>query len=380
MKIQLITLNTIIALFIFSGCLKSIYVPNTINSPILKNKKDYNVHLGLVTEGPEFTMDFQGVYAFSNHGAILANTSFMNGGDARQNLVEVGGGAFTSFFKNEKGKKLGSAGIYGGYGFSKLRNENNSSNQNIIGSYQRIFVAPTIGFSDQKIDVSFSARISNVYFSDYRAYSNMAIVENTNFGFISIEPTFTIAIGHSSSKFYFQIGNIFPFKGDNYFEKAIDRTRRNKLNIGIRAAIPQKEEKNSQPEIYFHSIEEWKKEDSLLTNKKIELAPLEISIQEKEITICFHSASNDMHSDELKVSLNSTIESKIISLSETPRCFDVTLRENKRNRLHILKTTENYFSKNTVIISIKSKKEIRQYYLVPEKSKGETIWINHSSF
>jgi len=375
MQIGSLQILIITSVFIFCGCGVNVYTPNSINTPALNGKGDLNVNLGSVVYSPETMLDFQGAYAFSDHGAVLANASFMNGGSTQQILLEGGGGVFTSFLKNSKDYKVGRVGMYGGYGFASLEDRDASLRQEIFGRYQRLYAQPVLGLHDEFFEGILSVRISNIFFSDYRVYLNGVINENNNFGFVTVEPIFTFSFGVKGLKFYFQTGSIFSPMGKG-FEKVSTDLKGRKLNLGLRMK-PWGKKKKDIPSLNFGSVYQKVSEDSIINERQLELAPFEVIVNSPEITICFKKIGGGDYPEKIKVSWGGVYNSRLISLSETPFCFDVELKENKRHRLFVGRNMEDFSFDTSIFLNIKSKKENKQFYIRPKKEKGEIIWIRY---
>lgn len=104
-------LAALAAAFGFSGC-SSVYMPNVPNTPMLSTKGELYTGAHLT---PKFNASFNSAYAVGEHVGILVNGSMMNQNkekkDFRHNLLEAGGGYFTTFANGTRILE-----VYGGLG------------------------------------------------------------------------------------------------------------------------------------------------------------------------------------------------------------------------------------------------------------------------
>src|SRR5687768_12781318 len=97
---------------LLSGCV-STYMPNVPNVPMFTEKGELSAG-GDIT--PKGNITFNTAYAVSDHFAVVLNASMLNSErrkrDLRHNLLEAGGGYFTSF--GPDGRRI--LEVYAGYG------------------------------------------------------------------------------------------------------------------------------------------------------------------------------------------------------------------------------------------------------------------------
>ncbi len=97
-------------LFLLSGCV-STYMPNVPNVPMFTEKGELSAAAHVTPKG---NITFNTAYAVSDHFAVLVNGSMLNSErkkrDFKHNLLEAGGGYFTTFGENRVLE------IYGGLG------------------------------------------------------------------------------------------------------------------------------------------------------------------------------------------------------------------------------------------------------------------------
>ena len=98
-------------LFLVSSC-SSVYMPNVPNTPMLSSQGELFAGAHIT---PKFNASFNTGYAVTDHIGVLVNGSMMNQNkdkkDFRHNLLEAGGGYFTTF---ARGTRILEA--YGGIG------------------------------------------------------------------------------------------------------------------------------------------------------------------------------------------------------------------------------------------------------------------------
>jgi hypothetical protein len=84
----------------FSGC-SSVYMPNVPNTPMLSTKGELSTGAHITLKG---NASFNSAYAVGEHVGVMLNGSLMNSHrtkkDFRHNLLEAGGGYFTTFGPN----------------------------------------------------------------------------------------------------------------------------------------------------------------------------------------------------------------------------------------------------------------------------------------
>ncbi len=143
-KLLKITSITVLIALIFISC-APLYIPNVVNTPMVKEKKDLNASAHIGTSG----YDFQGAYAITNSIAVILNTSYLKSDkdsltdDYHKHLfLETGIGYY---------KPLGKHFLfdtYCGYGIGKI---NSYQSVDIFTSYantyvNRFFVQPSVSF------------------------------------------------------------------------------------------------------------------------------------------------------------------------------------------------------------------------------------------
>ncbi|HEY8916255.1 MAG TPA: hypothetical protein VIM87_07430 [Chitinophaga sp.] len=247
---------------IFLGaCNKHIYVPNTVNAPLLKEQYEF--------KGSVSPTNYQAAFAITNHIAVMANGQYVfrpfgNNNDNDDVFVDryAKGGLFEGgigFFSPLDVKKRMVFDVYTGLGSGSFKtldaayhDEGNTGNVNdylLRSHFSKFFVQPSIGFVHPAIETAFSSRFSVVNF--YNMYLGNKAFENDNerrdaFGQISqktrffMEPAFTFRAGYKYVKFQMQLSFAVPLSDDGY-DNRYDESTVNKyfqpVSFGLGASI-----------------------------------------------------------------------------------------------------------------------------------------------
>jgi hypothetical protein len=231
-------LNTFLflLLFLLSGCV-TLYKPNPVYSPLLKQQGEFNASAALGILGCGL-WNLQGAYAITNNLGLTANGMYHTRGSSSNDSLgsyeeklriasaEIGAGYFKTFGSNEKGLFQCYGG--GGYGLSSDRIYNaGSSNPEVSAKYFNIYAQPGIGFVDKNFEFAFDVRANYVQLFDISGYQyNMFEWWNTNFyddtvsmlNFLNLEPNITIKAGGPNLKGVLQLGVTVPtLNSDAYF-------------------------------------------------------------------------------------------------------------------------------------------------------------------
>lgn len=211
--------------FILTSCV-TLYKPNTIHSPLLKEQGDLNATGSIGFSGTGL-YNLQVAYAPTNHLGIIANGMYhlrsVSSSDStveKLNMIfgEVGAGYF---------KKLGTEEnllfqVYGGSGMGRTSDRMEHVGQfhpEITAQYNNVFVQPGIAFTNKNIEMAFDLRANYVYVHDIHAYmyeqfewwnTDYNFYSDTTLDFINLEPTFTLKAGGKRLKGLFQLGVTVP--------------------------------------------------------------------------------------------------------------------------------------------------------------------------
>ena len=204
---------------VLSSCEQPLYIPNTMNVPVLTKKGDIDASLSTGSNGN----DLQAAYAITDEIGVMVNTSYANHQDTgssnfnKHAFVELGLGY--TFFLNKESYEIGDAKIiapmFVGYGMGSASGYyswafgSSDFSYYTEGKYSRIFFQPAIGMSHKSIDIFFSLRMTYVNFStvDYQdnlgGWTTLLVDKDYN---LYYEPTLTWRVGGEKLKFMNQVG------------------------------------------------------------------------------------------------------------------------------------------------------------------------------
>lgn len=225
MECKFTTLVYLGSLSLISACNSHIYVPNTVNEPLLKEKYEF--------KGSISPSNVQAAFALTNHLAIMANGQYVyplvTTEDDDLNLLtddNTRGGVIEGaigFFQPLDTKKRMVFDVYAGYGngsFKTLTGEYDDATNPVVNDYllrthfNKYFIQPGIGLSHPVIEAAFTSRFSLLRF--YNLYAGPKAFEDdpdrkTNYLKIGdktlpfFEPAFTFRVGYKYVKFQMQL-------------------------------------------------------------------------------------------------------------------------------------------------------------------------------
>ena len=142
-------------LSIFASSCSSLYMPNVPNTPMLSEKGELHASGNISLKG---NASLNTAYALSDNFAVILNGAFINRDqtrkDYRQNMLEIGGGYFSTF-GSENNRILE---IYGGFGRGKSeRIFNDLASSGLVITYDRQEMTFSKGF----LQVNYSSKKEN---------------------------------------------------------------------------------------------------------------------------------------------------------------------------------------------------------------------------
>lgn len=220
-------------LFIQAGCV-TLYKPNVIHSPLLKEKGELNTSASLGISGSGL-YNCQAAYALSNHTGIILDGMYHQrrtdkGDSTVQKLhmlfAETGAGYFTTFGPKKNGLFQCYSG--GGYGSTTDKsNKSNPDNPELNAKYFNLFIQPGVAFINKDFSVAFDIRTNYVHMYRIHAYlydqfewwnTDFRFHSDTSLNFVNLEPTLTIKAGGARLKGIFQCGLTIPaIRSNSYF-------------------------------------------------------------------------------------------------------------------------------------------------------------------
>jgi hypothetical protein len=242
-------------LIILAGCV-TLYKPNAINSPLLKEKGELSSTAALGLSGSGL-FNLQAAYAISNHTGVMIDGMYhrhVNRADSsveKLNMFfgEAGAGYFTTFGN----KSSGLFQCYGGagYGFTSdiIRNPG-SPYPEVSSEYSNLFIQPGLAFTSQYFTVAFDLRANYVHLFNIHAYlydkfefwnTQYIYYSDRTLNFMNLEPTVTLKAGGDKMKGFVQLGVTVPtINSDSYFDvntSSMLLVPLFKFNVGINYTI-----------------------------------------------------------------------------------------------------------------------------------------------
>ncbi len=199
-----------LSLIILATSCKVMYVPNMVNVPLFKEKNEFRGTVSL--------SDYQFAYAPIKNIGLMANgyvrnSSFTNLANysTSRNLFEGGVGYFKPLNEGFVFETYAVGGVGNlNYNNSDTYNSNTTNNKYSAG-FTRFFIQPSIGYTNDFVDIAFSTRIVQLGFNSvkYDGYTAQDLekeeilnLDKTKYYFI--EPTFTIRLGYKWCKIHLQ--------------------------------------------------------------------------------------------------------------------------------------------------------------------------------
>jgi hypothetical protein len=212
-------------MFVATGCV-TLYKPNAVHSPLVKEKGDSNASASLGVSGTGL-YNFQAATALSDHAGIMADgmyhrrmTNQTDSSYENLNLLfgEAGGGYFTRFGEDKKGLLQCYGG--GGFGFSKdVMHNTRPPEPEVSSKFMNVFVQPGVAYIDDNFEAAFDIRMNYVQLFKIHAYlynefewwnTDFVYYADTTLNFVNIEPAITVKAGGEKLKGILQFGVTIP--------------------------------------------------------------------------------------------------------------------------------------------------------------------------
>jgi hypothetical protein len=217
--------------FLLSSCV-TIYKPDLVQSPLLKEKSDFNANAAVALSGAGL-YNVQAAYAVSDHVGITANgmyhyrkTESDNSSTEKLNILYAGAGAgYFAPFSSGRGLFQ----CYGGIGFGGSQDKINTAPNppEVTARYHDIFIQPGVALIRDNFEMAFDLRCRYVNLTNIHAYlydefewwnTDFRYYSDTSFYFVNLEPTFTMKVGGEKIKGFLQAGLTVPtVHSDSYF-------------------------------------------------------------------------------------------------------------------------------------------------------------------
>ncbi len=220
-------------LFILSDCV-TLYKPNSINSPLLKEKGEFSTSASLGLSGSGL-YNLQSAYAISDHTGIMLDAMYhnrhLNSADSSvEKLNMLFGEAGTGYFTSFGNEKSGLFQCYGGGGYSFTTDKIDNSKQinpEVNAQYFNIFIQPGVAFIKKNFKAAFDLMINyvnlfNINASLYDKFewwnTDFHYSSDTSLYFVNLEPTLTMKAGRRKLKGIIQFGVTVPsINSHSYF-------------------------------------------------------------------------------------------------------------------------------------------------------------------
>jgi hypothetical protein len=372
-------LLAIASVLAWSSCSPTLYVPNTLNTPLAGEKGDFKGVLGTMGTGLRggSSVEMQASYAPGNNVVLMGSALFMNwsnsalfGGAGNHRILEGGAGYYKAFGRDEQGFAMGRVEVLGGFGLGRgsdtevfIDLSGNRLTGSIQGRYSRIFLQPAIGLRTPVVDVSGAMRISSVNFSDIQQTIRQgSTLPSAPFGFATVEPALTVSVGYKYIKFYMHIRPVLPIANkENYWEVISGADA--PVSIGLVASTwpeqpllhaPIVLEKPAAPKTDPPAGEE---------TSPVALSPaVVIPLKSNVVTVCLRDAGSP-DGDLVSATLNGVVYLHEAELTRKPVCFDAPTLPGAENVLRLLGVSEGRVKPITMEVTVREGRKERMFYL-----------------
>lgn len=200
-------LFSLIIIALLNSC-SSLYIPNSINAPLLTSKNEATITVNTGMNG----WDLQAAYSPLSHLGLMINTSgspilSKTNGYHGHKYAEGGLGFTTSFGSKGVLELYSGAGLGNSESQSKVTVNGNSSTEKVQGMVTRYFVQPSIGVKNDNAEFAFSTR--GVYAEFYNVRYGNSTDLNYRYG-TYFEMAFTMRKQMGNLMFQSQIGASLP--------------------------------------------------------------------------------------------------------------------------------------------------------------------------
>ena len=214
---------------ILSSC-QTLYVPQHVISPMHEKKGDAEINVqGL------FSISGSASYAFTDNffAGVSANRYQDNDTGSISKLQMNGLCLDVGYYSNDKESKRRFE-LMGGLGIGNLTNFRTDY------AITRVYLQPSIGFVQKKVESIVTLRLNGMYYSN-NLPNNIPAKFNIQF----IEPTYTFRGGGEKLKFHAQMGFSIPIKATNepssfaYFPMITSMGVSYKFNLAKKKIVPE---------------------------------------------------------------------------------------------------------------------------------------------
>jgi hypothetical protein len=221
-----ISISLLLAALVFTSC-APLYIPTTRNAALFRGAGEFqgSVHFGQGIDAQAAVSVTENIGLMGSYGYINRNTS--DDSDQDDYVKHNAWDAAIGYYENQE--KI-CYEIFGGFGKGEGTNYGSysffgSDDVKATGTYNRIFIQPSIGSNHRIFNWIVSARISHVDFDKITNISNDPSVSAMTFNpepVLFIEPSFTGRVFFGKSPIYsqFQAGFTYTTQGQTSFDYA----------------------------------------------------------------------------------------------------------------------------------------------------------------
>lgn len=368
---------------LLTACGPALYLPNSINVPLLEKKGDFKLSTGIVGATRDFQWDLQGSYAVTDHLAVMANSSRLDHPMADlktyNHYLDGGLGGYFSKAPNKYGVNVFRGELFVGYGKGRAQYVEKNGNY-AFGDFDKFFLQPGIGVRTRNFDISLAARFSNVEFKDYGKFENDHLSTGGSFGFGNSESVLTVGFGHKRVKFHIQIGTGGATGNVGSYRKVTRDFGGGHFNYGI-SYSPWREPLVPSPQVVFtmgpeetgDSLSDPNKELIIKkVNPKIRIPLLTITTGSKDIAVCL-STVEPMDSVRLGILFKGGYLAQNLNLDNDPACFELSVIPDEENLFYILAVSERNNIPKTLEITVREREKVKKFFLSVKTGRVEIV-------
>ena len=225
---QVIQLVLIGFLLLTTGCV-TLYKPNTVYSPLLKEKGELNTSASLGISGGGL-YNLQAAYAITDHIGLIGDGMYHSRIAKTNNSTDSGyeklniffGEAGAGYFSKFGGEKNGLIQCYGGSGLGRTSDRifnTSTPNPEVNAKYFNVFIQPGVAYTSKYVELAFDMRANYVQLYKIHSYlyskfefwnTDFHYYSDTTLNFVNLEPVITIKVGGDKLKGVVQFGATIP--------------------------------------------------------------------------------------------------------------------------------------------------------------------------
>jgi len=232
---------------LLGGCVASYYVPNSVNVPLLTEKKDARASVHYYSTSRDFFntlpgLEIQGSYAPASHLGLMG--SFLTTGKTKEGArisALYGDMGVGYFYATENQHWV--AECYGGAGMGTVKNSFSDGTSGVSG-FTKYFIQPSLGFRSKYFEAAFAWRMASVHHTSLEVSSMLTEFQQRETDWIRSHPIYTV---HEPA-LTFRFGDD-PFKAQIQQGYSVSMNRadpRYFFNIALVVSLPWKKYKTEK--------------------------------------------------------------------------------------------------------------------------------------